>query len=503
MFENITDPLAHHARRRPDHPALIEEGRTLTYRQLDPLVRRTASHLRNQGVVPGDIIGLSLNDGIDYIVAMLGLARVGAVMLPLDWRWTGQEKSRVATFFGAKASLVNDEGERIEGVDSWAVEDSWHAAVANADAGQIFPSNGDAPLLLSLSSGTTGQPKGPMLKHRQMILRFQSQWVTLSLNEHDRFMCATPMYFGGARGYSLSYLYIGGTIVMFSPPYTPEELIEAVGSHSVSTLFLVPTLLRRLLQMPQQIENGKLMMPSVRLLISSGSNFYAEERNAVMERISPNFVNAFSSTEGGPVSLLTPAHKGKHAESVGQAVYMTDFEVVDDDGNPLPTGEFGHIRQISPWLPDGFYKNPEESAKLFCDGWYYTGDLGRLDEDGFLYLTGRAKDMIIRGGINIYPTEIEETLLEHATVQDASVVGWTSAEFGEEVAAFVVSAGDADEAALIEHCRARLAPYKAPRQVFFIDELPRNPGGKVLKAELTKRLPEFEPKSKEPGDAAS
>ena len=494
MFENITDPLAHHARRRPNHPALIGDGRTLAYRDLDPLVRRTASHLTNLGVAPGDIVGLSLKDGIDYIVAMLGLARAGAVMLPLDWRWTGQEKSRVATFFGASAALVSEEGERVEGVDSWVVGDSWHAAVATADAHQTFPSDGDAPLLLSLSSGTTGQPKGPMLKHRQMILRFQSQWVTLSLNEHDRFMCATPMYFGGARGYSLSYLFLGGTIVMFPPPHTPEEVVEAVASNDVSTLFLVPTLLRRLLQIPS---DGQLMMPSLRLLISSGSNFYVEERNAVMERVSPNFVNAFSSTEGGPVSLLTPAHTGKHAESVGQAVFMTDFEVVDDGGIPLPAGEIGHIRQSSPWLPDGFYKNPEESAKLFRDGWYYTGDLGRLDDDGFLYLTGRAKDMIIRGGINIYPAEIEETLLEHATVQDASVVGWPSAEFGEEVAAFVVSAGDADEAILIEHCRARLAPYKAPRRVFFIDELPRNPGGKVLKAELTKRLPEDEPETRE------
>ena len=490
MFKNITDPLAHHARRRPDHPALIEGGRTVTYRELAPLVWRTAAHLQSRGVAPGDIVGLSLKDGIDYIVAMLGLARAGAVMLPLDWRWTGQEKSRVATFFGASAALVNDEGERIDGVESWPVEDTWREAVANADGHQSFPSDGDAPLLLSLSSGTTGQPKGPMLKHRQMILRFQSQWVTLTVNERDRFMCATPMYFGGARGYSLSYLFLGGTIVMFPPPYTPEELIEAVASHDVSTLFLVPTLLRRLLQIPS---NGQLMMPSVRLLISSGSNFYMEERNAVMERISPNFVNAFSSTEGGPVTLLTPEHKGKHAESVGQAVFMNDFEVVDDDGAPLPLGEIGHIRQRAPWLPDGFYKNPEETEKLFRDGWYYTGDLGRVDDDGFLYLTGRAKDMIIRGGINIYPAEIEETLLEHAAVHDVSVVGWPSVEFGEEVAAFVVSAGDGDEAALIEHCRTRLAPYKAPRQVFFIDELPRNPGGKVLKAELAKLLPDVEP----------
>ncbi|MCE2491464.1 MAG: AMP-binding protein [Alphaproteobacteria bacterium] len=486
MFGNIAEPLAHHAERKPDHPALMAADRTVDYRELDDLVSRTAAYLRERGAGPGDIVGLALGDGIDHVVVMLGLARAGAVMLPLDWRWSAEEKSRVAHFFNAKSVLTDDSEAGIPGVDEWVVNDAWHEAVARSEPARDFPSDGEAPLLLSLSSGTTGRPKGPLLRHRQMILRFQSQWVTLGLNEHDRFLCATPLYFGGARGYTLSYLFMGGTVMVFPPPYTPEELVEAVRSRDVSTLFLVPTLLRRLLQIPWE---GKLLMPGPRLLISSGSSLYAEERNAVMERITPHFVNAFSSTEGGPVSLLTPSHRGKHAGSVGRPVFMTEVEIVDDDGNRLASGQTGRIRQRSPWLPEGFHNDPEETAKAFRDGWYYTGDLGRMEEDGFLYLTGRTKDMIIRGGVNIYPPEIEETLLQHASVRDAAAVAWPSLEFGEEIAAFVVADGAADEAVLIGHCRLRLAPYKAPRRIFFVDELPRNPGGKVVKAKLAERLP--------------
>ena len=144
---------------------------------------------------------------------------------------------------------------------------------------------------------------------------------------------------------------------------------------------------------------------------------------------------------------------------------------------------------LLPAKPAAFHNDPEETAKAFRDGWYYTGDLGRMEEDGFLYLTGRTKDMIIRGGVNIYPPEIEETLLQHESVRDAAAVGWPSPEFGEEIAAFVVADGAADESVLIGHCRLRLAPYKAPRRIFFVDELPRNPGGKVVKAKLAERLP--------------
>ena len=167
---------------------------------------------------------------------------------------------------------------------------------------------------------------------------------------------------------------------------------------------------------------------------------------------------------------------------------MSSFEIVDDADRVLPTGEIGHIRQRAPWLPDGYHDNPEASAAAFRHGCYYPGDMGRVGQDGCLYITGRSKDLIIRGGVNIYPDEVERVLLGHAEVLEAAVVGWPSAEFGEEVAAFVTTRGPIDEAALRAHCKAQLASYKVPRGFFAIADMPKNSAGKVVKARLRERL---------------
>ena len=226
MFDNIASLLPHHARRKPCHPALIQGEHTITYRQLDLDVRRTAAHILDLDITPGDIVAMAMLDGADYAVVMMALARAGAVMLPLDVRWTVDEKQRVAAFFGAGTVLVSEGAENIPNLRTLPVDDAWHAHVARADAERDFPGDPDAPMLLSLSSGTTGTPKGPMLSHQQMLLRARTQWVTLTMNEHDRFLCATPMYFGGARGYTLCHLVIGGTVVMMPPPWGPEQIVR-------------------------------------------------------------------------------------------------------------------------------------------------------------------------------------------------------------------------------------------------------------------------------------
>ena len=170
---------------------------------------------------------------------------------------------------------------------------------------------------------------------------------------------------------------------------------------------------------------------------------------------------------------------------------MNIFEVVDDSNQPVKSGEVGKIRQKAPWIPDGFYNNEKESKKMFVDGWYFTGDLGKIDDDGFLYIVGRVKDMIIRGGVNIYPSEIEHILNKHEGVLDTSVVPWPSGELGEEVAAFVVKNNDINEDELLSYLKDYIAPYKIPKQIFFVDDLPKSAQGKVLKSELTKTLPKI------------
>jgi acyl-CoA synthetase (AMP-forming)/AMP-acid ligase II len=201
------------------------------------------------------------------------------------------------------------------------------------------------------------------------------------------------------------------------------------------------------------------------------------------------FFEYYASTEGGGISLLGPDDIDGHGESVGRPVFAVEVEVVDDEDRPLPAGTIGRLRYRGPGVATAYYRDPDASTEAFRHGWFYPGDLAEIDEAGFVSLKGRAKDMIIRGGINIYPADVEAALNAHPAVAEAAVVGWPSKEFGEEIAAFVRLAGDADEASLIAFAAARLARAKWPKAVFVVDDLPKNGAGKVLKRELVERLP--------------
>lgn len=479
VFNTASDALSHNARRKPRHPALIQGDDVVCYAALEQMVDRLAAGLQRRGIKPGDIVGVGLHDTILHVAIMLAVIRAGGALLPLDVRWTVEEMRRVAAHFGARLAVL-EVGVSLVGIEC--------ACGAILDCDDVFDRpmvSHDGPLVLSLSSGTTGRPKGPMLSHRQMATRWSCLPVSLGFCEHDRNMLATPLYFGGGRGFTLAYLYFGGTVVLFPPPHEPAALVAAVASHEITTLFVVPTMLRRLLDLPP---GDRPLLASLRVLLSSGSMLHAAEHTAVMQQLTPNFVNLYASTEGGSVSVLRPEHAEAKAGSVGRPVFMNEVEVVDEADQQVAAGVIGHIRQRAPWVPDGFYNDAEASRMAFRRGWYYPGDLGQIDADGFLTIAGRAKEMLIRGGINIYPGEIEATLNEHPAVQDAAVVGRASVEFGEEPVAFVVLKFTATEDELAAHCRKALAPYKVPKAFLIVDELPKNSSGKVSKTALAEAL---------------
>jgi acyl-CoA synthetase (AMP-forming)/AMP-acid ligase II len=482
---NVADGIFHNARRRPTHPAIVDGARTVTYGELADLIARSAGHLAELSVKPGDMVGIALGDDADHLVALFAVAWLGAVILPMDVRWTAEEKRRIASHFGARFVLVPEGDPPVADTATIALDGAWRNGVAAHRGTAPFVRRREQPLLLSLSSGTTGAPKGPLVTHGHTLSRLFIYTMSLTFNEGDRFITATPLYFGGARYMTMAYLFMGATVVLFPPPYAPEELVRAVNERGITSLFLVPTLLRRLLDMPKA---SSPLMPGVRLLISSGASLYPDERRTIMREISPGFVNFYSSSEGGGISLLRPEHPDAASLSVGKVVFGAEVQIIDEDHRPVAPGTVGAIRYRGGSVADGYYRNAEESVAAFRDGWYYPGDLGKFDADGFLYLTGRAKDMIIRGGVNIYPAEIEQTLIMHASVAEAAVVGWPSQARGEEVAAFVVRKADVTEAELTEHCRASLAPYKIPKGIFFVDAMPRSGMGKVLKTELVERL---------------
>jgi acyl-CoA synthetase (AMP-forming)/AMP-acid ligase II len=434
----------------------------------------------------GAVVGVALADSADHLVLLYALARSERVILPMDCRWTDVERARVASHFGAALVLV-EPGAPVPGVATIGIDAAWHREVAAADPAGPFPAApGTADLLLSLSSGTTGRPKGPMIQHRHFFRRFLTHWINLGFSNRDRFVAATPLYFGGGRTFAMSMLFSGATVVLRPPPASIEGLPAAVDASDGSVIFLVPTHFRRLLELSDE---AVAPLRRLRLLLSSGAPLTEAERVDIRARLCPNFFEYYASTEGGGVSLLAPEDQAEHGASVGRPVFAVEVEVVDDADQPLGHDAVGILRYRGPGVAPGYYNDPEASAEAFRNGWFYPGDLATLNAQGFITLKGRRKDMIIRGGINIYPAEVEAILLDHPAVVDAAVVGRPSHEFGEEVAAFVRLRGPAAQAELLAWCAARLAPYKRPGEVIAVDELPRNSAGKVLKAELVARLP--------------
>ncbi len=471
---NLGECLESHARNRPLHPAVIHGDRTLTHAAFATLTRRVEAALLADGLRQGDLVGVALEDKPLHLAALYALARRGMVAVPMDCRWTAVEKANLARHFGCARTLVSP-GDAPD-VPRLALEDT--ALPEPLAAPPVPPVPEGLPLLLSLSSGTTGRPKGPMVTHAQFFRRFLTHYIHLGFGAEDRFLSATPLYFGGGRTFCMSILYAGGTVILKPPPYRTEELLEEAARSSPSSLFLVPTLLRRLLA----LDHAAPPLAALRLLISSGAPLSGAERARIRERLCPNLAEYYASTEGGGVSLLLPHEQDAHGTTVGRPIHGVEVEIVDDDHRPLPPGQVGRLRYRGPGVATGYFRDSEASAEAFHDGWFYPGDLAERDEAGFIALRGRKKDMILRGGVNIYPLEIETCLMAHPDIADAAVVPAPSEEFGEIVVAHVV--GTAEPAALRAWCAARLAPYKVPARFVLQRELPRNSSGKVIKSQL-------------------
>ena len=475
----VSEPIRLYARHHPRKVALTEGQRIISYCSLDRIINNVAFHLATLGIVRGDLIGVGMSDSANHLIVLLALSRIGAVILPIDCRWALVEQISVSEHFGTKHVIVSEA--------IMAMPTTWLVANENwfNETDRIYEDSTvtpDSPLILSLSSGTTGLPKGPQTSHRKFENRFMNYWIDIGMNRHDRFVSATPLYFGGGRGFPLGMLYAGASVFMFPPPYAAEALIDYVRAIGATTIFLVPTLLRRLLN----ANFTELAFPSIQRLVSSGSMLYPEEKLAIKERLTPNLFEFYASTEGGGVSILAPGDFEKYPDSVGKACFRVTFEVVDEMDKPVPNSEVGRLRYKSPSSASEYYKG--DNSEAFKDGWFYPGDLAAVNNDGYLFLKGRTKDMIIRGGVNIYPGDIEQILIEIDGVADAAVVGIPSEELGEEICAFVVTTKPFKPDDLIASCKERLAPFKVPRRIEFRNELPRNAMGKVLKKDLITEL---------------
>lgn len=479
---NFADTIASHADQQPDVPALIDGERVFTYRDLDVRGRQGAALLSALGVHAGDHVAICLGDNADHVIAFLAVVRLGAVAVPIDWRASKAEQMRVARGLAAKLVLIDPAMPPLGDLPSHAVHARWYAEAARRAPLQEFPHDADRPLMIGLTSGTTGTVKGMVVTHRQMHARTLPFDTVLSPRRH-RYLSASPLAFSAGRGYCLTHLIRGDTVVFHPALFSADEYVEIVTRNKATVAFVVPTVLRWMLQLPRQ--SGPLL-PDVEALIIAGAPSHAEEKREAAERVTPNLYEIYGAVGAGPISVLQPTDLAQHAASVGRPAATWQIEIVDETDRPVAPGASGLLRLAGPGLASGLYRGAGEAAAAegFRGGWYYTGDIASLDDAGFLYLKGRASDVILRGGTNVYPDEIEAVLLEHRAVVAAGVVGRRVHDLGEEVVAFVALGAPAEVHELIAHCRAQLAAYKVPVEITVVPEVPRTSFGKTDRRQL-------------------
>ncbi|MFG1943680.1 class I adenylate-forming enzyme family protein [Nonomuraea sp. NPDC048826] len=500
---SIAGGVREFARATPSATAVIDGERTLTYAALDERANRLACALLARGLTTGDRVAVLLGNRLEYPEIAAGIAKAGLVMVPLNPRLTAGEARYILEHSGSSAIILDDAcaavaGDTIEelrltalSIDGTQTGRSYEAELAASRAADPGVRVDELdPFCITYTSGTTGRPKGVVISHRSRALTFYCSALEWGLGAGRVSVAVAPMYHGAGFAFGYAPVYTGGTVTMLRK-WDPEALLRLVERDRAQSVFLVPTHA----QMLRGLDDGKLAghdLSSLDTLYFNAAALPWTLKQWVMEAFPACGVHElYGSTEAGIVTNLRPVDQHRKPGSVGHAWYMTELRVVDGAGEPVGPGEPGELFSRSPFLMNGYHDDPAATAECITeDGFLTCGDIVVRDEEGFVHVVDRKKDMIISGGLNIYPREIEDVLATHGAVAEAAVVGTPSEQWGEEVMAYVVLRRGAEAPAealfpeLEAHCRAGLAGYKIPRRWQVIDELPRNAGGKVVKRDL-------------------
>ena len=476
---NIAGIIAGHAQTRADKVAIDTGNLTVTYAELDDLVRRIAVTLREAGVGSGDRVAVRMRETHEHVAALVSINRLGAIVVPIDWRAAAPELEKVIESIDPRLILTDADGLPPLTIRMVHIRDI--AAVA----GDVPPAPLDhAPFAYAMTSGTTGRPKMFSLSHEgyhHRVMAFRASGLILP---EDRLLGPIPLAFAAGREMALGLMVQGATFLMMRPLFEPAEFVAAAVSRNATVALASPNTSRALLAFAG--DGAERLMPNLRLYINATAKAEPEERSRLRQRVAVAVADMYGTTGAGLVSVVsdTDDRAGRARTSVGRPVPGITLEVVGDDHNPLPAGEIGRIRLQGPGVVTRFVHDEPFGDEGIRDGWYYPGDIGSIDVEGFLHLHDRAADLIKRGGVMIHAQEIEGVLRAHPAVADVAVVGLAHALLGQEVAAFVVAEAGMDARTLTVFCRERLAGYKVPTQFSFVNALPRNAIGKVVKVDL-------------------
>lgn len=480
--------LRRSARRTPARVAVEYGERSWTYAELDDAVSRAASVLLGQGLTPGDRVAAYGHNSDAYLIAFLACACAGLVHVPVNQNLTGDDLAYIVGQSGSALVLADPDlaGRLPDGVRTLPLRDDAGGLLALLPDAQ--PYGGPAPrgedlVQLLYTSGTTALPKGAMMTHRALVHEYLSAIAALDLSAGDRPVHSLPLYHSAQMHvFLLPYLAVGATNVILDAP-DGDRILDLVESGRADSLFAPPTVWIALANRPdfatrdldglRKAYYGASIMPVPVL----------ERLRARLPKLA--FYNCFGQSEIGPLAMVLgpDEHKGR-MDSCGRPVLFVDARVVDEDGQDVPDGTPGEIVYRSPQLCEGYWDRPEETAEAFREGWFHSGDLAVRDAHGYHTIVDRVKDVINSGGVLVASRQVEDVLYTHPRVAEVAVVGLPDDKWIEAVTAFVVRRGETTEAELIAHARERLAPFKAPKRVVFVDELPRNASGKILKRRL-------------------
>jgi acyl-CoA synthetase (AMP-forming)/AMP-acid ligase II len=488
---NLAALLFATARRLPERPAVADGFHAWTYGEFAGRIARLAGGLRGRGLAPGDRVMLCMENCAEFLEALFACWTAGLCAVPVNARLHPKEVAHIALDSGAGLVLATPAlAETLDGLPGVVATRSRDYQALFAEP--VMPPAGAASdrAWLFYTSGTTGKPKGAVLTHRNLLFMCQCYYADIEqVDERDTSLHAGPLSHGAGL-YALPHLLQGGYQVVL-PHFEIGAILEALSRHARVSMFAAPTMLTRLVQAPA-VATADLR--NLRTIFYGGGPMYVADLERALEIFGPRLYQLYGQGES-PMTItgLTRrmhVEEGARLASCGVARSGVGVRVVDADDHDLAPGQVGEVVTRSDCVMEGYWRNPAANAETLRGGWLHTGDLGSLDEAGFLTLRDRSKDMIISGGSNIYPREIEEVLLRHPDLVEASVVGRPHPDWGEEVVAFVVArAGAAVETAALDRlCLDHIARFKRPRHYRFVAALPKNNYGKVLKTELRSLL---------------
>jgi len=493
--------LEHHARRTPSKPLAVFGDDVVTYAGMADWTAAVAAGLRARGVGAGDVVGLLSYNSIEFLATIFAANHVGAIAMPVNWRLAAPELRFILEHSGARVlvcdgdllELANEatndlSGDLVRACVSTESVAGWERFVDLADGSPSRARarlHGDDVHRLMYTSGTTGRPKGVMITHANLAWKNYAHITEFGFTGDDVGLACGPLYHVGALDLVTTTMIAVGATTVIHRVFDPERVVDEIERSRVTCMWTAPAMVRAILDVPGVAARD---LSSVGLIIAGGEKMpvpYIERLRSTFP--SAWFADAYGLTEtvSGDTFLDRESTVSKLG-SVGRPCQYLELDLWDEHGASVPAGERGEVVLRGPKVFKGYWRDPDATRAAFAGGWFHTGDVGVRDEDGYLSIVDRLKDMIVSGGENIASSEVERVLYEHEAVVEAAVVGRPDDRWGEVPVAYVVvrAAATTSPDELVEHCRAQLARFKVPRDVVLVDALPRNPSGKVLKREL-------------------